>query len=109
MNIKKDVTNIKSDYTRLATVYKTINDLYIPKADAYFKFSGKLLDAEFNQMVSTLYAKAGVAELVMERDKVMDEIRELSDQINDHNNNIVYWHDDLDRCQGILTNIALAS
>lgn len=104
MNIKKDVTNIKSDYTRLATVYKTINDLYIPKADAYFKFSGKLLDAEFNQMVSTLYAKAGVAELVKERDKVMDEIRELSDQINDHNNNIVFWNEDLERCQGILAN-----
>ena len=104
MNIKKDVTNIKSDYTRLATVYKTINDLYIPKADAYFKFSGKLLSAEFEQMVSTLYAKAGVAELVKERDEVMDEIRAVSDQLNDHNNNIIFWNDDMERCQAILIN-----
>lgn len=102
MNIKKDVTNIKSDYTRLATVYKTINDLYIPKADAYFKFSGKLLNAEFEQMVSTLYAKAGVAELVKERDQVMNEIREISEQLNDHKNNLVYWEEDLNRCQGVL-------
>lgn len=104
MNIKKDVTNIKSDYTRLATVYKTINDLYIPKADAYFKFGNKLLSAEFEQMVSTLYAKAGVAELVKERDEVMDEIRAVSEQINDHNNNIIFWNDDMERCQGILIN-----
>lgn len=104
MNIKKDVTNIKSDYTRLATVYKTINDLYIPKAEAYFKFSGKLLSAEFEQMVSTLYAKAGVAELVKERDEVMDEIRAVSDQLNDHKNNIIFWNDDMERCQAILIN-----
>lgn len=104
MNIKKDVTNIKSDYTRLATVYKTINDLYIPKADAYFKFSGKLLSAEFEQMVSTLYAKAGVAELVKERDEVMDEIRAVSDQLNDHKNNIIFWNEDMERCQAILIN-----
>ncbi len=104
MNIKKDVTNIKSDYTRLATIYKTINDLYIPKADAYFKFSGKLLNAEFEQMVSTLYAKAGVAELVKERDAVLEEIRELSDQINDHNNNIIFWNEDYERSHGILAN-----
>lgn len=104
MNIKRDVTNIKSDYTRLATVYKVINDLYIPKADAYFKFSGKLLNAEFEQMVATLYAKAGVAELVKERDAVLEEIRELTDQINDHNNNIIFWNEDYERSQGILTN-----
>ena len=104
MNIKKDVTNIKSDYTRLATVYKTINDLYIPKADAYFKFGNKLLSSEFEQMVSTLYTKAGVAELVKERDEVMDEIRAVSDQLNDHKNNIIFWNEDMERCQAILIN-----
>ena len=103
MNIKKDVTNIKCDYSRLATVYKTINDLYIPKADAYFKFSSKLLSAEFEQMVSTLYAKAGVAELVKERDNVMDEIRVVSEQLNDHKNNIIYYGEQLEHCQEVIT------
>ena len=103
MNIKKDVTNIKCDYSRLATVYKTINDLYIPKADAYFKFSGKLLSAEFEQMVSTLYAKAGVAELVKERDNVMDEIRVVSEQLSDHKNNLIFYGEQLEHCQEIIT------
>ncbi len=103
MNIKKDVTNIKCDYSRLATVYKTINDLYIPKADAYFKFSGKLLSAEFEQMVSTLYAKAGVAELVKERDNVMDEIRVVSEQLNDHKNNLIFYGEQLEHCQEVIT------
>ncbi|MEE1082890.1 MAG: hypothetical protein UH850_04025 [Paludibacteraceae bacterium] len=103
MNIKKDVTNIKCDYSRLATVYKTINDLYIPKADAYFKFSGKLLSAEFEQMVSTLYAKAGVAELVKERDNVMDEIRIVSEQLNDHKNNLIFYGEQLEHCQEVIT------
>ncbi len=103
MNIKKDVTNIKCDYSRLATVYKTINDLYIPKADAYFKFSSKLLSAEFEQMVSTLYAKAGVAELVKERDNVMDEIRVVSEQLNDHKNNLIYYGEQLEHCQEVIT------
>ena len=103
MNIKKDVTNIKCDYSRLATVYKTINDLYIPKADAYFKFSGKLLSAEFEQMVSTLYAKAGVAELVKERDNVMDEIRIVSEQLSDHKNNLIFYGEQLEHCQEVIT------
>lgn len=103
MNIKKDVTNIKSDYARLAAVYKTINDLYIPKAKAYFRFSSNLLSDEFEQMVSTLYDNAGVAELVKERDKVTDEIRAVSDQINDHNNNIIFYNELINRCQAILT------
>lgn len=103
MNIKKDVTNIKCDYSRLATVYKTINDLYIPKADAYFKFSSKLLSAEFEQMVSTLYAKAGVAEMVKERDNVMDEIRVVSEQLNDHKNNLIYYGEQLEHCQEVIT------
>lgn len=103
MNIKKDVTNIKCDYSRLATVYKTINDLYIPKTDAYFKFSGKLLSAEFEQMVSTLYAKAGVAELVKERDNVMDEIRVVSEQLNDHKNNLIFYGEQLEHCQEVIT------
>lgn len=103
MNIKKDVTNIKCDYSRLATVYKTINDLYIPKADAYFKFSSKLLSAEFEQMVSTLYAKAGVAELVKERDNVMDEIRVVSEQLNDHKNNLIFYGEQLEHCQEVIT------
>lgn len=103
MNIKKDVTNIKCDYSRLATVYKTINDLYIPKADAYFKFSGKLLSAEFEQMVSTLYAKAGVAELVKERDNVMDEIRVVSEQLSDHKNNLIFYGEQLEHCQEVIT------
>ncbi len=103
MNIKKDVTNIKSDYTRLATVYKVINDLYIPKADAYFKFSGKLLSAEVEQMVAALYSKAGVAELVKERDEVMKEIREISEELNDHANNIIFYDEHISRCQLMLS------
>ncbi|MCQ2188961.1 MAG: hypothetical protein MJZ00_03460 [Paludibacteraceae bacterium] len=102
MNVKKDVVNIKTDYTRLLTIYRTINDLYIPKANAYFRFSDKLLSREFQQMISTLYSKAGVAELVTERDKVMSEIRAISDEFNDHRNNIAFYEEHITSCYSVL-------
>lgn len=102
MNIKKDVVNIKSDYARLLTIYKTINDLYIPKANAYFRFSDKLLSKEFEQMVATLYSNAGVAELVKERDNLMNEIRAISDEYNDHKNNVAYYEEHINYCYSLL-------
>ena len=102
MNIKKDVINIKSDYTRLLTIFRTINDLYIPKANAYFRFSDKLLSKEFEQMVMTLYSKAGVAELVKERDEVLKEIRAISDDFNDHKNNVEYYQEHITYCYTVL-------
>lgn len=102
MNIKKDVVNIKSDYSRLLTIFKTINDLYIPKANAFFRFSDKLLSKEMEKMVFALYSKAGVAELAKERDEVMNQIRAISDDFNDHKNNVEYYQEHISYCYTII-------
>ena len=102
MNVKRDVNNIKADYTRLQTVFKTINDLYIPKAHAYYRYSDKILSKEFENMVAGLYAKGGVAELEKERDAVVKELRVAMDEQIDHANNIEYYEQNIERYQHML-------
>lgn len=101
MNVKHDVVTIKGDYARLATIYKTINDLYIPKANAYYKYGGKVFDAEFKKLLDVLYADAGVKAMVEERNKILDERKELCDLINDHKENIAYYEENISHCTEI--------
>lgn len=101
MNVKHDVVTIKGDYARLATIYKTINDLYIPKANAYYKYGGKVFDAEFTELLDTLYTDAGVKTMVEERNKILDARKELCDLINDHKENIAYYEENINHCTEI--------
>lgn len=101
LNIKHDVVAIKGDYARLASIYKTINDLYIPKANAYYKYSDKVLGLEFQKMLDALYANANVKDLVDKRSELLDRKKEISDMIADHNDNISYYEENIKHCREI--------
>jgi len=101
LNVKHDTVAIKGDYARLATIYKTINDLYIPKANVYYRYSDEVLGEEFKKMLETLYADAGVKDMVEKRSKLLDYRKELCDLIADHKENASYYEEDIKHCSEI--------
>lgn len=100
-SVKRDVTHIKADMGRMMVIYKTMNDLYIPRANAFYKYSRQVLDKELEQLLETLYAEPEVARLKGERDRVLEAYKEMERQIADSQNNINYYTIHLQECKAL--------
>lgn len=46
-SVKHDATRIKADMGRLIVIYKTLNDVVIPKSNVYLRFASQLMDSDF--------------------------------------------------------------
>lgn len=100
-SVKHDVTNIKADLGRMMVIYKTMNDLYIPRANAFYKFSQQVLDKELEQLLDTIYSNPEIAEIKQERDHLLERYRQLERQIIDSQNNICYYTSHLNECKSL--------
>lgn len=60
-----------------------------------------MFDAEFKKLLDVLYSDAGVKDMVEERNKILDERKELCDLINDHKENIAYYEENISHCTEI--------
>lgn len=97
--IKRDVVTIQGDKVRLAAIYKTINDLYIPRAKAYTEFAEMVLSSDLIKLLDSIYYTPELKKLREERDSVLSECRELEQQIIDIEENIAYYKNHLDTCR----------
>lgn len=87
-SVKHDATRIKADMARLLVIYKTLNDVVIPKANVYLRFASQLMDSDFKSMTDTLYGDANVRPLEEERQALLREIKSIEVEMNDHLQNI---------------------
>ena len=87
-SVKHDATRIKADMGRLLVIYKTLNDVIIPKANVYLRFAAKLMDSDFKTMTDLLYADANVRPLEEERRALLRQIKAAEIEMNDHLQNI---------------------
>lgn len=87
-SVKHDATRIKADMGRLLVIYKTLNDVIIPKASVYLRFAAKLMDSDFKAMTDLLYADANVRPLEEERRALLRQIKAVEIEMNDHLQNI---------------------
>lgn len=87
-SVKHDATRIKADMGRLLVIYKTLNDVIIPKANVYLRFAAKLMDSDFKTMTDLLYADANVRPLEEERRALLRQIKATEIEMNDHLQNI---------------------
>ncbi len=101
-DIKHDVTIIVGDYTRLASVFKILNDLYIPKAEAFYKYSEEIFTEELQQLFDSLYKDEGISEIARKRDALLEEIRTMERNIADHKFNIEYYKGNIANAQELL-------
>lgn len=87
-SIKHDATRIKADLGRLLVIYKTLNDVVIPKADLYLRYAAKLMASDINAITDTLYNHVDIQPLEDQRRELLVQMKTLDGEINDHLQNI---------------------
>lgn len=87
-SIKHDSTLIKADLGRLLVIYKTLNDVVIPKADIYLRHASKLMSSDIKAITESLYDNAEIRPLEKQRRELLAQMKALDGEINDHLQNI---------------------
>ena len=101
-SVKHDVTLIKGDMGRLFVIYKTLNDLYIPQAEAFCRFSKQVLSGEWQQLTQALYADTDIQSLKEERDEALESYKNLEREMTDEQLNIDYYTTRIEECRQLL-------
>lgn len=87
-SIKHDSTLIKADLGRLLVIYKTLNDVVIPKADIYLRNASRLMSSDIKSITDSLYDNAEIRPLEEQRRQLLAQLKVLDGEINDHLQNI---------------------
>lgn len=87
-SVKRDATRIKADLGRLLVIYKTLNDVVIPKADIYMRYAAKLMSSDVKAITDAMYDNADIQPLEAKRKSLIAQMRALDGEINDHLQNI---------------------
>lgn len=91
ISVKKDITNIKGDMSRLFVIHKTLNDLYIPKANTFYRYCENIFSDELEKIINSIYKSPKVKELKQERDEIIVKHEALLRTISDHKESIVLY------------------
>ncbi len=103
--VTKDVATIKADQMRLLEIYKTINDILVPKAKIFRKAAEDVFDSEFKKLVEGIYSTPEAKKLKEKRDSILDELHYLESSIFDGQENISFYESHIKDCQKTLTNM----
>lgn len=101
-SVSHDVTLIRGDMGRLFVIYKSLNDVFIPEAEAFCKFAEQILSEEWNQLTDLLYAGDKVKSLKQKRDEILVELNRIEQEMNDEELNIGYYSMHIKECKQLL-------
>lgn len=88
MSVKHDATRIKVDMGRLLVICKTLNDVVIPKANVFLRYGEKLLASDLKATLDALYADETIRPLEEQRKCLLQQMKALDMEMNDHLQNI---------------------
>lgn len=88
MSVKHDATRIKADMGRLLVICKTLNDVVIPKANEFLRYGEKLLASDLKATLDALYADETIRPLEEQRKCLLQQMKALDMEMNDHLQNI---------------------
>ena len=87
-SVKHDATRIKVDMGRLLVICKTLNDVVIPKANVFLRYGEKLLASDLKATLDALYADETIRPLEEQRKCLLQQMKALDMEMNDHLQNI---------------------
>lgn len=87
-SVKRDTVQIKGDLGRLMVIYKTMNDIYIPKAEIFCRNSETILSAELQAIEDPIYNETEIRDLKNKRDKLLGIYKKLETDMTDEQLNI---------------------
>ena len=88
MSVKHDATRIKADMGRLLVICKTLSDVVIPKANVFLRYGEKLLASDLKATLDALYADETIRPLEEQRKCLLQQMKALDMEMNDHLQNI---------------------
>lgn len=86
--VKHDVTLINADRSRLLAINRTMSELYVPKAQAFFRHADRVMDNELKAILNAIYSAPEAKVLQEKRDALIAQCKELEATIADHQRNI---------------------
>lgn len=86
--IKKDAYAINGDLGRLTVIYHTLSELYMPKAEVFYRYASEILTEEFEKMLGSVYSDDSLKELQQKRDSILDDCVGLRKSVADERINI---------------------
>ncbi len=104
-SIHKDVATIKADMARLSVIYKNINDIFIPKANAFYKYSEQILSEDLQKLLNTLYSDHKINNLKEQRDEYLARLKSIEKEISDNQINIDYYKNHSHDCRILLNSL----
>lgn len=87
-SLKHDTTKIKADMQRLFVIFKTINDIIIPKAEVFLRNCSQFIESDLQEITTSLYNTPELKSLEEDRQAITERIVESNRRINDHYHNI---------------------
>lgn len=104
-DLRHDATTIKADMLRLAKIFKTINDLHVPRARIFFKHAPLILGKELDALLGAFYAASGAEDLRKRRESLLEKCESLSGQIASANDDISYYATHIRECNELLSSM----
>lgn len=101
-DIRKDATCIKGDMLRLAKIFKTLNDLHIPRARIFYKHASTVLDDEFKSILSAVYSTPEAKRLEARRQELLDVCAELERRVESEKNDVAYYAGHIKDCENVM-------
>ena len=87
---------------RLFVIYKSLNDVFIPEAEAFCKFAEQVLSEEWCQLTDLLYNDDKTRSLKQKRDDILAELNKIEQEMNDEELNIGYYSMHITECKQLL-------
>lgn len=104
-SVHHDATLIKGDLGRLCVIYKSLNDVAIPEAEAFCKYAGQVLTEEWHRLTDQFYQNEELRKLKEARDVLLDEQKRLERSISDEEMNIAGYSARIEACNQLLTSM----
>lgn len=101
-NVKHDATQIKGDMGRLSLIYKVMNDFHIPRAEAFYRYSQQIFESDLNHLIETFYDSPELSTLKQEREKLLDQHKEVNRMLSDSQSNIDYYISHISECESFI-------
>ena len=90
-SMRHDATIIKGDIMRTAVIYKTLNDVYIPKALWFNTYGTNTFKQQLDELTAQIYDIPKIKPLKEQRDKTITTLKSINRSIFDVQNNIDYY------------------
>ena len=103
-SMRHDATIIKGDIMRTAVIYKTLNDVYIPKALWFNMYGTNTFKQQLDKLTAQIYDIPEIKPLKEQRDKTITTLKNISRSIFDVQNNIDYYTKHTAECEKTLQN-----